>query len=91
MQEQNNPAAEEKKNEATPQIELDADFTAKEHAEFEKLEKEQPYKEIKEEVIRVPKRQGTGTSTRNDPLILALICIAAALFLGFLVYMNYFR
>ena len=91
MQQQTNQTTAEKKNEAAPQIELDSDFTAKEHAEFEKLEKEQPYKEIKEEVIRVPKRQGTGTSTRTDPLILALICIAAALFLGFLVYMNYFR
>ncbi len=91
MQEQNNPTTEEKKNNTAPQTELDSDFSAKEHAEFEKLEKEQPYKEIKEEVIRVPKRQGTGTSTRNDPLILALICIAAALFLGFLIYMNYFR
>ncbi|HJJ31048.1 MAG TPA: hypothetical protein O0X97_02230 [Methanocorpusculum sp.] len=91
MQEQIIPSAEEKKNEASPRIELDPDFTAKEHAEFEKLETEHPYKEIKEEVIRVPKREGTGTSTRNDPLFLIIFCVLAAVFLGIILYMTYFR
>ncbi|HJJ38875.1 MAG TPA: hypothetical protein O0X42_01950 [Methanocorpusculum sp.] len=91
MQEQIIPSAEEKKNGAKPVVELDPDFSAKEHAEFEKLEAEQPYKEIKEEVIRVPKREGTGTSTRNDPLFLIIFCTIAAVVLGFILYMTYFR
>ncbi|MCQ2376472.1 MAG: hypothetical protein MJ006_00520 [Methanocorpusculum sp.] len=69
----------------------DPDFSEKEHAEFEKLEKENPYVEIKEETIRVPKRPERITATRNDPLILGIIIALAALFLGFILYMSYFR
>ena len=69
----------------------DPDFSAEEHAEFEKLEKENPYVEIKEETIRVPKRPERITATRNDPLILGIIIALAALFLGFILYMSYFR
>lgn len=75
----------------TGELVPDPDFSAEEHAEFEKLEKENPYVEIKEETIRVPKRPERITATKNDPLVLGIIIAAAALFLGFILYMSYFR
>lgn len=60
---------------------LDPDFTEEEHAEFERLEKEHPYREVAEEKIRVPQRPEKITDTRNDRLFLALFCIVMAVFL----------
>jgi len=67
-------------------IELDSDFTEAEHREFSKLEAESPYKEIEEEVIRVPKRKEHITITRHDVLILAIICIALVIFLLIILF-----
>ena len=81
------PTDESRAGEMVP----DPDFSEKEHAEFEKLEKENPYVEIKEETIRVPKRPEKITITKNDPLVLGIIIVAAVLFLGFILYMSYIR
>ncbi len=64
---------------------LDPDFTEEEHAEFERLEKEHPYREIEEEKIRVPQRPERITDTKNDLLFLGLFCIAMAIFLIIIV------
>lgn len=93
MDKETTPAAEtpETVKKDTSNLVPDPDFSEKEHAEFEKLEKENPYVEIKEETIRVPKRPECITATKNDPLVLGIICIAAALFLGFIIYMSFIR
>ena len=66
--------------------ELDADFTPEEHAEFEKLEAENPYREIPEEPIRIPERKGEGTATKNDLLYLLIFIILMALFLVIILF-----
>jgi len=68
-----------------PELELDSDFTPEEHKEFEKLERENPYKEITEETIRVPKRKEHITETRHDLLYLGIFCIIVAIFLVILI------
>ena len=65
---------------------LDPDFTEEEHAEFERLEREIPYREIEEEKIRVPKRPERVTDTKNDGLFLAIFCIVMAIFLLIVVF-----
>lgn len=68
---------------------LDPDFTEEEHAEFERLEKEHPYREVEEEKIRVPKRPERISDTRNDRLFLAVFCIVMAVFLGIVVLTTF--
>lgn len=65
---------------------LDPDFTEEEHAEFERLEKEHPYREIEEEKIRVPVRPEKINDTKNDRVFLAVFCIIMAVFLGIVVF-----
>ena len=65
---------------------LDPDFTEEEHAEFERLERENSYREIEEEKIRVPKRPERVTDTKNDGLFLAIFCIVMAIFLLIVVF-----
>ena len=65
---------------------LDPDFTEKEHAEFEQLEKEHPYREIEEEKIRVPARPIKVTDTKNDQLFLIIFCLVMAVFLVIVVF-----
>lgn len=69
--------------------ELDNDFTKEEHEEFEKLESENPYKEVEEEKIRVPKREEHITDTKNDLLYLALFCIGMSVFLMIIIFTNF--
>ena len=68
---------------------LDPDFTEEEHAEFERLEKENPYKEIEEEKIRVPKRPERINDTRNDRLFLLIFCLVMAVFLVIVVFTRF--
>ena len=65
---------------------LDPDFTEEEHEEFERLERENPYREIEEEKIRVPNRPEKVTDTRNDKLFLAIFCIVMVVFLVIIVF-----
>ncbi len=69
------------------QARLDSDFTPEEHAEFEKLEAEKPYREIKEETIRVPRRPERINDTKNDTKFLLIFCIIATLVLAFVIFM----
>ncbi len=62
-------------------LEPDPDFTEEERAEFERLEKEHPYKEIPEEVIRVPVQNKTASDTKHDLLYLLIFIILMAVFL----------
>lgn len=68
---------------------LDPDFTEEEHAEFERLEKENPYKEIEEEKIRVPKRPERINDTGNDRLFLLIFCLVMAVFLVVVVFTRF--
>ena len=68
---------------------LDPDFTEEEHAEFERLEKENPYKEIEEEIIRVPKRPERINDTGNDRLFLLIFCLVMAVFLVIVVFTRF--
>ena len=68
---------------------LDSDFTEEEHAEFERLEKENPYKEIEEEKIRVPKRPERINDTGNDRLFLLIFCLVMAVFLVIVVFTRF--
>ena len=68
---------------------LDPDFTEEEHAEFERLEKENPYKEIEEEKIRVPKRPERINDTGNDWLFLLIFCLVMAVFLVIVVFTRF--
>ena len=68
---------------------LDPDFTEEEHAEFERLEKEHPYREIEEEKIRVPVRPDKINDTKNDRVFLAVCCIIMAVFLGIVVLTTF--
>ncbi|HJJ41102.1 MAG TPA: hypothetical protein O0X63_02915 [Methanocorpusculum sp.] len=68
---------------------LDPDFTEEEHAEFERLEKENPYKEIEEEKIRVPKRPERINDTGNDRLFLLIFCLVMAVFLVIVVFTRF--
>jgi len=77
---------EDKKSVKSSDIVLDPDFTEEEHKEFEKLEKENPYKEIEEETIRIPKRKEHITETRHDLLYLGIFCIILAVFLVILIF-----
>ena len=67
---------------------LDPDFTAIEHEEFEKLEAEEPYREIKEETIRVPQRPEHITDTRNDVRFLVIFCIVIAVILAIILSLS---
>ncbi|WP_461752468.1 hypothetical protein [Methanocorpusculum sp.] len=62
-------------------LEPDPDFTEEERAEFERLEKEHPYKEIPEEVIRVPVQNKPAADTKHDLLYLLIFIIIMAVFL----------
>lgn len=75
------------KEKITPAEELvpDEDFTAEEHAEFEKLEAENPYKEQEEETIRVPQRPEQVTATRHDVRYLVIFCIILAVVLAIIL------
>ena len=68
---------------------LDPDFSEEEHEEFERLERENPYREIEEEKIRVPKRPEQVTDTRNDRLFLALFCIVMVIFLVIILFTTF--
>lgn len=68
---------------------LDPDFTEEEHAEFEQLEKENPYREVEEEKIRVPKRPDGVTANENNWLFPALFCIAMAIFLLIVIFTSF--
>ena len=68
---------------------LDPDFTEEEHAEFERLEKEHPYREIEEEKIRVPVRPEKINDTKNDRVFLVVFCIIMAVFLGIVVLTTF--
>ena len=68
---------------------LDPDFTEEEHAEFERLEKENPYKEIEEEKIRVPKRPERINDTGNDRFFLLIFCLVMAVFLVIVVFTRF--
>lgn len=70
---------------AKEELVLDPDFTEEEHKEFERLEKENPYREIEEEKIRVPKRPEKITDTGNDRLFLLIFCIIMAVFLAIVI------
>ena len=71
----------------TPAEELvpDEDFTAEEHAEFTKLEAENPYKEQETETIRVPHRPEQVTATRHDIRFLVIFCIILAVVLAIIL------
>ena len=68
---------------------LDPDFTEEEHAEFERLEKENPYKEIEGEKIRVPERLERINDTGNDRLFLLIFCLVMAVFLVIVVFTRF--
>jgi len=63
-------------------LESEPDFTDEERAEFERLEKEHPYKEIPEEIIRVPVQEKPAADTKHDLLYLLIFIIVMAVFLG---------
>lgn len=71
-----------------PEVTLDSDFTAKEHEEFEKLENEQPYREIKEETIRRPQRPERINDTRNDVQFLVIFCIIIGIILTAILILS---
>jgi len=71
-----------------PEVTLDPDFTANEHKEFEKLENEQPYREIKEETIRIPQRPEKINDTRNDVRFLVIFCIIITIILGIIIVLS---
>ncbi|MCZ0859617.1 hypothetical protein O0S10_00060 [Methanocorpusculum sp. MG] len=62
-------------------LELDPDFTAEEHAEFERLEREHPYVEAHEEKIPAPPRPQDARDGNHDVLFLILFILLAAVFL----------
>ncbi len=62
-------------------LEPDPDFTEEERAEFERLEREHPYKEIEEEIIRVPLQEKPAADTKHDLLYLLIFIIVMAVFL----------
>ncbi|HJJ91707.1 MAG TPA: hypothetical protein O0Y15_02720 [Methanocorpusculum sp.] len=68
---------------------LDPDFSEEEHEEFERLERENPYREIEEEKIRVPYRPQKVTDTKNDRLFLALFCIVMVIFLVIILFTTF--
>ena len=63
-------------------LEPEPDFTEEERAEFERLEQEHPYKEIPEEIIRVPVQEKPAADTKHDLLYLLIFIIVMAVFLG---------
>jgi len=65
--------------------EPDPDFTEEEHAEFEKLERENPYKEVPDEIIRIPVKEKEAADTKNDLLYLLIFIILMAVFLGIIL------
>ncbi len=69
----------------TDKQESDPDFTEEEHAEFEELERENPYKEVPEEIIRVPVKEKEAADTKNDLLYLLIFIILMAIFLGIIL------
>ncbi|HJJ38282.1 MAG TPA: hypothetical protein O0X47_07040 [Methanocorpusculum sp.] len=62
-------------------LEPEPDFTEEERAEFERLERDHPYKEIEEEIIRVPVQQKAAADTKHDLLYLLIFIIVMAVFL----------
>jgi len=62
-------------------LELDPNFTAEEHAEFERLEREHPYVETHEEKISIPSRPQDARDGKHDVLFLILFILLAAVFL----------
>ncbi len=67
-------------------LELDPDFTPQEHAEFAKLEQENPYVEHHEEKVRVPLRPEDARDGKHDVLFLLIFIILAALFLYAIIF-----
>lgn len=67
-------------------LELDPDFTAEEHAEFERLEREHPYVEQHEEKIPVPPRPQDARDGNHDVLFLLLFILLAAAFLLIILF-----
>ena len=67
-------------------LELDPDFTAEEHAEFERLEREHPYVGQHEEKISVPPRSQDARDGTHDVLFLLLFIILAAVFLLIILF-----
>lgn len=67
-------------------LELDPDFTAEEHAQFERLEREHPYVEMHEEKIPVPPRPQDARDGTHDVLFLLLFIILAAVFLLIILF-----
>ncbi|WP_048062055.1 hypothetical protein [Methanocorpusculum labreanum] len=70
-------------------LEPDPDFTEEERAEFERLEKDHPYKEIQEEVIRVPAQNKPAADTKHDLLYLLIFIILMAVFLVIIFVTQY--
>ncbi len=70
-------------------LEPDPDFTEEERAEFERLEKEHPYTEIPEEVIRVPVQNKPTADTKHDLLYLLIFIILMAVFLVIIFITQY--
>jgi hypothetical protein len=62
-------------------LEPEPDFTEEERAEFEQFEQEHPYKEIPEEIIRVPVQEKPAADTKHDLLYLLIFIIVMAVFL----------
>lgn len=67
-------------------LELDPDFIAEEHAEFERLERKHPYVEQYEEKISVPPRPQDARDGTHDVLFLLLFIILAAVFLLIILF-----
>ena len=67
-------------------LELDPDFTPQEHAEFAKLEQENPYVEHHEEKVPVPPLPKDARDGKHDVLFLLIFIILAALFLYAIIF-----
>ncbi|HJJ99427.1 MAG TPA: hypothetical protein O0X23_04410 [Methanocorpusculum sp.] len=67
-------------------LELDPNPTAKEHAEFERLEREHPNAEVPEKKIPVPPRPQDALEGKHDVQFLLLFIIFAAVFLLILLF-----
>ncbi|HJJ29584.1 MAG TPA: hypothetical protein O0W87_01095 [Methanocorpusculum sp.] len=63
-------------------LELEPDFTEEERTVFEQFEQEHPYKELPEEIIRVPVQKKIAADTNHDLLYLLILIILMAVFLG---------
>lgn len=63
-------------------LEPEPDFTEEERIEFEQFEREHPYKEQPEEIIRIPVQKKLAADTNHDLLYLLIFIILMAVFLG---------